>query len=295
MKILTITIGFSLFLLSSCCIQENIQPVNTLKGKVRIIKISVTDSTKINIICFYDSVSARLSRILNFIKPPNIDTFRQKGEYNFRYENNLITIDEIGIDNVTPFHRYKINTDYNKNILDFNEEDVIYNTENTYFKYTLKNQLLDTVFEKYYWPFAFNRKCYNYVFDENNYTKFIFDYDWYVIFGGNVHVVDSAKIDYTNMPYTQYAPMQNMYSANTFFNLGIPSEVTYDLLYFLGLEGYRFYKPNKNLVNTIRSYNDSTAIVYMTYEFNTQNQLDKFIVNFRNPSTTFFTYEFEYY
>jgi hypothetical protein len=236
-----------------------------------------------------------VTNIKLFRRPPEADSFGLDAEYLFRYDNSTITIDEIGVDNIYLYHQYKVHYDRNKHITAFNNVDINFNTETPYITCILQNNQLDSFYEKYYWPTAFNRRCYNYQFNGYNYTGFTFEYDWSLIGSVNVHVLDSAKIDYTNLPYTSYAPMQNMYSANSLFNLGAPGEVFYDPLYFLSLEGYTFYEPNKNLVNSIRTYYDNTTVVYMDYQFNTNNQLKTFNVNFRTPSFRFFTYNFEYY
>ncbi len=284
----------SIILLSSCK-KDCTNPYSSLKGKVKLISIDLSDSSRYNIYYTYDTLSAKVTNIKLFIKPPYADSFGLDAEYIFRYSNNTITIDEIGLDNVYIYHQYKVHFNNNKHIDAFNTIDVNFNTENPYITCILQNNKLDSFYEKQYWPTAFNRQCYNYQFNGYNYTGFTFEYDWSTIGAGSVHVLDSAKIDYTNLPYTPYAPMQNMYSANTLFNLGSPGEVFYDLVYFLGLEGYSFYEPNKNLVNYIHSYHDSTTIVYMDYQFNSSNQLKTFDVHFRTPTFKFFTYNFEYY
>ncbi len=277
------------------CKKNCISPYSSLNGKLKSIEFIATDSYKIAYQLRYDSILKKVNSIRILVKGANSDSFFFDGEYLLNYQANIITIDEIGLDNVSNFHRYNVYFDNNKNITAFTEIDTSINVEFPFIRCVLENNKIDSFYEKYYWPTAFNRQCYDYVFDGKNYTGFKFEYDWYVIFGGNVHVVDSAKIDYSYLLYNQFAPMQNMYSANSLFNIGSLGEITYDILYFLGLEGYKFYTPNKNLVNTIRTYDDSTSIVYMNYEFNLNNQLTKFYVNFRTPSYTFFTYTFEYY
>ncbi len=277
------------------CKKNCINPYSSLNGKVKSMTISLQDSSKFNIIFFYDTLTAKITNIKLLRKPPEIDSFGLDAEFVFRYDKNIITIDEIGLDNINIYHQYKIHFDNYKHINAFNTVDVNFNMEAPYMTCIQQGSKIDSFYEKYNWPTAFNRQCYDYVFDGNNYTGFKFEYDWYAIFGGNVHVLDSAKINYANLPFTSYAPMQYMYSANTLFNLGAPGEVFYDILYFLQLEGFVFYTPNRNLVNTIRTFDDSTTIVYMNYDFNSNNQLSKFYVNFRTPSFRFFTYTFEYY
>jgi hypothetical protein len=86
-----------------------------------------------------------------------------------------------------------------------------------------------------------------------------------------------------------------MYSSSTLFNVGVPGEVIYDFIYLLGFEDYYFYPHNRSLVQSIRTLHDSTTIVYFNYEFNSNNQLTKVIINFREPTNTFLVYDYEYY
>lgn len=299
MKLSKFILCLTVFILIASCCKQEMKLANSLKNKVKSIYIDTkgdngrNDSSPKILEVFSYNNSNLLNNIKFFIKVTQYDSFSLHGEFLFRYDNsNMITIDEIGIDNVNRYHQYKVYYDANKYITAFNETDIVYSTEYPIIRCVHQNNRLDSFFEKQY-IMLLNRKCYDYKFDGNNYTSFKFEYDW-SNFSSNVHILDSTTINYTNIPNTPYAPMQNMYSANTLVNAAF-GEPHYDIVYFLGIEGYMFYTPNRNLVDNIRCFFDSTAIVYMNYQFNTNNQLENFNVFYRTPTTLAYTYSFEYY
>lgn len=282
-----------LSLLLICCNKEQETPLDINANRVKSIYIATTGDTMLHVFTY--NSQGGIQDIRTFFKPVVSDTFALFREYLFEYGNNTITIDESRLDQAPEFHRYKIHYDRNKQITAFNKVDTSINMEYPYILCVQQNNRIDSFYEKAYFPGAFNRICYDYQYDGNNYTGFKFEYDYFVFGGSPVHVKDSAKIEYIALNYTPIAPMQNAYSANTLFNLVIPGEVFEDIIYLIGIDGYTFARPNRNLVSTIRSFHDTTAVVYMDYEFNSNNQLKTFTVNFGKPTDLFFTYSFTYY
>lgn len=218
---------------------------------------------------------------------------KDTASYVLRYYTNNILIYENKLNYSLPHRIYKSQS--NNGILNrIYELDTLTNAEYPYLSCVF-NTKLDTIYEPAVYPTALNRYCYDYVLENNNYTQFKFDYDVATFLGGLYHVADTAFITYSALPFNKYAPMQNMYSSSTLFNLGAPGKVIYDFNYILGFEDYYLYPHNQNLIQSIRTVHDSTTIVYFNYEFNSQNQLSKVMINFREPNAEFLEYNYEYY
>jgi len=278
------------------CTKECDTTSNQLLGKFKsltVISVGSTDSAKTRIEFYYsankiDSLSYILSRF-----DANGNPIKILYSLKMSYLNNAILLSQHYLNYVLSYRKYKVylqNNPFNR----IYEVDTLTNAEYPYLSCVF-NTKLDTIYEPAVYPTALNRYCYDYVLEDGNYTQFKFDYDVATFLGGLYHVADTAFITYTTLPFNKYAPMQNMYSSSTLFNLGAPGEVIYDFNYILGFEDYYLYPHNQNLIQSIRTVHDSTTIVYFNYEFNTQNQLSKVKINFREPTSTFLEYDYEYY
>ena len=277
------------------CKNESVNPQHIFKDKIKTIHIHTTNLNDIDYTYKfkYDSLSKDLKRIELYSKINTPDTTLLVTYMDVSHDNNIVTFHK------TEFFSDRIyriiNAHIQNNIItQLNYVDTITKAESPYFACFYDNKL-DSVYEPNQYPTALNRRCYDYIFDGNNYSQFTFEYDYASLLGGSLtHIEDTAIITYTNITFNKYAPIQNMYSSSTLSHLGATIENITDNIYLLGFQDHFLYPHNQNLVKSIHTvHNNST--VFFNYVFNCNNQLVETIINYPNSTSQFLIYEMEYY
>lgn len=278
------------------CIKENKLPSSILSGKVKSIKLlnyRPSDTFVDTYVFYYDSISGHLLKAI----------------HNYDYTDSNITSVVSNVDSViiSKINDSTIQLNYfDKTVYPFEysyyaylngagyvyaitlEYPFKYNPENMYLYFIYdSNNDLDTLYEPIGrepsypgFPTVYSR-AWDFNYDGNNYLQSTTytSYDPIQPLSG----IPQTFFDYTFTVYpnTGNVPMQRIFGHG--FNW---VEAILDPMYLLNIDGYEYYKPNKNLINT---FSNGTYINNFSYTFDANKRIIGMSFN------SYENYELNYY
>jgi hypothetical protein len=247
-----------LLVVISCCKKNNPTP-NILKGKIRMIELSQS-SMDYSFLFFYDSVDGVLQKITSNNKL--YVSISKKINNSIVLDYDLPSIDSSTNEKIR-LKAYLDNNNFIKSIVKIDTNNL---SESLIITFNNTNGKPDSILEN---PLAVisNSKLYDFTYVNNNIYKLVRSYD--NSFSGE-HI-DTLYFSYTNKKLTSpQIPSQKIYSYNTL--LGYGGTIATDPVYLLELNGYKCYKSNENLVDSIYTINSSGNNIISRYNYTISNE-----------------------
>lgn len=275
---------FYLFIFSSifiCCTKEKkSHHINDfVTGKIKYIKLRY-NNTNSEFLLLYDSTNGRLKEIM-------LDTLIH-ARISDKINNYIIIDYNTSPTDVNPNAKIRLKAyiDDNNFIRNIVKVDTITLVESSIISFFNTNGYPDSILEN---PLVIitNFKLYDFKFYSNNISKVIRSYNNLIT---GFHV-DSIFFYYTNKEQSQpQIPSQKIYSHNRIQGFG--GSITTDPVYLLEINGYKCYKDNTNLIDSIYTINGSgiNSITKYKYVYNGNK-----ITEMQIKDNTEYSYIFEYY
>lgn len=278
---------FIIIFLLTGCIPNNIQP-DPLTGKLKSIKIydTIPNSPVYHVRISYNE-QVKIDSVLFYLQHFAPDSTIQFAYYSFLHNGNTILIESNGFNPFYPDKKYNAYLEMGK-IKKIVELDYTTMAEFPFWGFVTKdNNSLDSIFEPNAYPLATDRKCYNFVFDGNNYSKFNLEYKYHTFFN-EILVKDSISMTYSTLPNNKYVPGQNTLGSSLLSVNSKNGDIYFDISYYLGFDYDYVHKTNINLMSSI---ND----IILNYNFNSSGQLVRTTLSNQNGISGNLTLDFVYY
>ncbi len=270
------------FVFTSCVQNEIIPPANSLKGKIKLLKLIQAPDENMNTIryyFYYDSTDATLTKI-------DFDTM---GVLTIVYGTNQADIEY----NVPGFFYSKYTAFINAqnqitSVYTFDSFSLAYR-EKYRFNYIDANIDSMKLLFSYSPQFKVSINEYDLLFNGQNYTEMKYANTGSNYYGDLVPDSGALNFSYTPLLNSSQLPFQNLFGLSKYGRMELEQSVLrFDPLYLFGLLGYRTCKSNYNLLRTAgeRRY---------TYELNDENRVTGMTITDTTDNAILYKYSFEYY
>ena len=265
MKTIKIGILVIFFMVVACCNEnENPQPSNILKGKLKTFEDNRYRTGEDSIIRFYllyDSLYGYLKNVSIKTKFNGRDTlapfftiYKENSSYMFAY---------IYLISSTPgVQKFRINTIDNR-ITSVVEMDTFNNTENIVANTIFIGNNIDSAYNAGYF-LNYNIRFSSFLFSNQNCSNYKVNYIEQQISPpyNTINRSSQLTINYTNHLIKNKLFSQNCMDISASINYGL-------LLYFLSADGFYIIPQNQNLIGdiTIHTQNYDTSIIRYNYQF----------------------------
>lgn len=246
----TIVIILSFLLALSCkkeCNNQNSKD-NSIKGKIKSLTYYYDDSVN-NISRFYfnyDSKTSLLQSIDMHGKFQGIDTFIHGYIYIVRLNNDTILFY-----NNLERKQYLITTD-GKQITSIYKIDSLSGTNELATSIYLKDNKVDSIYDIGLF-IQTNISFYHFKYDSKNCKGY--SSKWREFFGTYINKMDSVSFEYTSIINNNMIPNQLPCTDHG------GGSVLYNIVYYLGIDGFCIIKPNLHLIDSAK-YSDNSFTKY---------------------------------